>query len=173
MIDREKIRRRVESLLRAHDVTAPPVPVEKIARALGVRVHRLPFEEDLSGMIYLDGKTPIIGVNAQHHPNRRRFTVAHELGHLLLHRKALAGKVHVDRRFPVLMRDATSASGLDSREIEANQFAAEMLMPLSLLLPEIQRKKAFDIDDDKPVTEIANRFRVSKQALQFRLLNLS
>ena len=173
MIDREKIRKRVESLLRVHDVLAPPVPVEKIAKALGVKVHRVPFEEDLSGMIYMDGETPIIGVNARHHVNRRRFTVAHELGHLMLHRNTLAGRVHVDRRFPVLMRDATSASGLDSREIEANQFAAELLMPKSFLVLEIRRKKAFDIDDDKPVMELANKFQVSKQALQFRLLNLS
>ena len=99
-------------------------------------------------MIYMDRETPIIGVNSHHHVNRRRFTVAHELGHLILHRKALAGRVHVDRRFPVLMRDSAAASGLDPREIEANQFAAELLMPTPLLLAEIRRKKAFDIDDD-------------------------
>ena len=172
MTSTEPVRARVESLLRSHGLTTPPVPVEKIAKALGVQVQGVPFDDDLSGLIYIDGKKPIIAVNSRHHLNRRRFTIAHELGHFVLHKEALAGQIHVDRGFRVLMRDGTSASGTDGREIEANQFAAELLMPKSFVLTEVRRKKTRSPDETTPLLAIAKRFQVSEQALQFRMLNL-
>lgn len=153
-------------------MTAPPVPVERIAKALGIKVQRVALDDDLSGLIYIDGQRPIIGVNSRHHPNRRRFTLAHELGHFVLHSDALAGQVHVDRGFRVLMRDQKSASGTDGREIEANQFAAELLMPKAFILAEISRRKIAFLDENAPLGAIAKKFQVSEQALQFRMLNL-
>lgn len=172
MTSSEVVRAQAERLLSDCGVTAPPVPVERIAKALGVRVHRVPFEDDLSGLIFIDGQRPVIGVNSRHHPNRRRFTVAHELGHFVLHKEVLAGQVHVDRGFRVLMRDANSASGMDGREIEANQFAAELLMPKSFVLAEVRRRRVAFLDENAPLSAIAKKFQVSEQALQFRMLNL-
>lgn len=79
--------------------------------------------------------------------------------------------VHVDKQFPVLMRDAVSATATDIVEIQANQFAAELLMPADLLEQELA-KKPFDIDDERPLEELAKKFRVSKQALEYRIRNL-
>lgn len=171
MIEFNEIRKRVEALLKKHDVTAAPVPVEKIAKSLGARVRHSPLDEELSGMIYIKGDTPIIGVNSRHHPNRQKFTIAHEIAHLELHRDSITNQVHVDRKFPVLMRNADSATGTERMEIEANRFAAELLMP-SFLLDEMLRKKGFDIDDEKPLESLARKFRVSKQALEFRVRNM-
>ena len=84
-------------------------------------------------MIYIKDGVPIIGVNSLHHPNRQRYTIAHELGHLELHRQLITSEVHVDKGFPVLMRDPKSATGTELHEIEANQFAAELLMPRTLI----------------------------------------
>ena len=95
-IRRRYIRRLVDELLARTGVTGAPVPVVGIAKALGVQVRRQRAEPDLSGFLLRDAGGPraIIGVNSQHHQNRRRFTVAHELGHFLLH----AGeRLHVDR----------------------------------------------------------------------------
>ena len=171
MVSPNEIRRRVKALLEEHDVKALPVPVEKIARSLGAWVRHSPLDEELAGMIYIKGSTPIIGVNSLHHPNRRRFTIAHEIAHLELHRDSIIDQVHVDRRFPVLMRDANSATGTERMEIEANQFAAELLMPSSLLIKSL-KKKGFDIDDEEPLEGLAKKFRVSKQALEFRIRNM-
>src|SRR5438093_13625316 len=110
-------------------IKSPPAPLEKIAKALGAQVRFAPFDDELSGMIYIKAGLPIIGVNALHHPNRQRFTVAHELGHLELHRYMITTAVHVDKEFPALMRDSNSATGMERIEIEANQFAAALLMP--------------------------------------------
>lgn len=120
-------------------------------------------------MISIREGFPIIGVNSQHHPNRQRFTIAHELGHLTLHRDAIEERVHVDKTFQVLMRNTNSASGTERIEIEANQFASELLMPLRLLDPLLGR---YDIDDDEPLQRLAHMFRVSKQALEYRIRNI-
>ena len=172
MLSLDEIQKRVKALLEKQNVTAAPVPVQKIAKALGARVRRSALDEDLSGMIYLKGSTPIIGVNSRHHPNRQRFTIAHEIAHLALHRNSIINQVHIDRKFPVLMRDTNSATGTEHMEIEANRFAAELLMPTSLL-SEMLKKKGFDIDDEKPLERLARKFRVSKQALEFRIRNVT
>ena len=179
MVRSNKIRRLVKALLEEHDVRAPPVPVEKIAKSLGAWVRHSPLDDELSGMIYIKGSTPIIGVNSLHHPNRQRFTIAHEIAHLQLHKDSIIDQVHVDRKFPVLMRDAipglrrdaNSATGTEHMEIEANQFAAELLMPSSLLIKMLEKEK-FDIDDEGPLEGLAKKFRVSKQALEFRIRNM-
>jgi Zn-dependent peptidase ImmA (M78 family) len=161
---------RAEQLLARLGIQSAPTPVEKIAKALGAHVRFSPFDEELSGMIYIKDGVPIIGVNSLHHPNRQRYTIAHELGHLELHRQLITGEVHVDKNFPVLMRDPKSAKGTELLEIQANQFAAELLMP-STLIGQALAGKNFDIDDEGPIEELAKKFRVSKQALGYRIRN--
>ena len=123
-------------------------------------------------MIYSKRRSPIIGVNSLHHSNRQRFTIAHEVAHLILHRRLIADHVHVDKRFPILMRDSNSATGTQRMEMEANSFAAELLMPSFLLLPML-KKNGFDIDDEKPLEKLSRKFRVSKQALDYRIRNIT
>jgi Zn-dependent peptidase ImmA (M78 family) len=159
---------RAQELLASLDIKSAPIPVEKIAKALAVQVRFSPFDDELSGMIYVKDGVPIIGVNSLHHPNRQRFTIAHELGHLELHRQMITSNVHVDKNFPALMRDPRSATGTEQVEIEANQFAAALLMPDGLIEQALAGKQ-FDIDDDGPMEEIAKKFRVSKQALEYRI----
>jgi Zn-dependent peptidase ImmA (M78 family) len=161
---------RARQLLARLGIQSAPTPVEKIAKALGAHVRFSPFDEELSGMIYIKDGVSIIGVNSLHHPNRQRYTIAHELGHLELHRQLITSEVHVDKNFPVLMRDTKSATGTELLEIEANQFAAELLMP-SALIKQALTGKTLDIDDEGPIEELAKKFRVSKQALEYRVRN--
>ena len=166
--------REAEALLLRHNISKVPVPLEKIARAEGARVRCVPLDHELSGMVYIKKDTPIIGVNALHHPHRQRFTIAHEIGHLILHRPHILNNVHVDKEFRVsfgLRRDARSTLGIDLMEIEANQFAASLLMP-QFFIDTIMNKKEFDIDNEGPIETFAQKLRVSKQALQFRIQNL-
>jgi Zn-dependent peptidase ImmA (M78 family) len=170
-IDANDPERKAQELLNSFGSVGSPVPVEKIAKSIGVQVRFSPLDDELSGMIYIKDGVPIVGVNSIHHPNRQRFTIAHELGHYQLHRDVLSSAVHVDKNFPVLMRDANSATGWDKREIEANQFAAALLMPKSSIEHALGGKP-LDIDDDRPLEEIARKFRVSKQALEYRIRKL-
>ncbi|MCY4357006.1 MAG: ImmA/IrrE family metallo-endopeptidase [Gammaproteobacteria bacterium] len=162
------IKKQARTILEDNQILEPPVPVEKIAKALGANLRFSPLDDELSGMIYIKDCKPIIGINALHHPNRRRFTIAHECGHLILHRALIKKEVHVDKAFPMLMRDSISSSGVNNMEIEANHFAAELLMPESLLIFAIGGK-TFDIDDEGVVTAFAKNFQVSTAAMRFRL----
>jgi Zn-dependent peptidase ImmA (M78 family) len=159
---------RAQQLLARLGIQSLPIPVEKIAKALGALVRFSPFDSELSGMVYIKDGVPIIGVNSMHHPNRQRFTIAHELGHLELHRQMITSSVHVDKNFPALMRDPKSSTGTEQIEIEANQFAAELLMPRALVDLALGEKQ-FDIDDDGPIEALAKKCRVSKQALEYRI----
>ena len=172
MLQFHDIKTHVRNLLRDHRIKAVPVPVDEIANALGALVRYCPFDEELSGMIYIKGSRPIIGVNSLHHPNRQRFTIAHEVAHLVLHRHLIADRIHVDKRFPVLMRDTSSATGTRLMEMEANRYAAELLMPSFLLLPMLKRN-GFDIDDERPLEILSRKFHVSKQALGYRIRNIN
>src|SRR6202167_2516650 len=131
-LPRESVEARASKLLANLGIEEIPVPVEKIAKSLGARVRFSPLDDELSGFVFIKDGVPIIGVNSLHHPNRQRFTIAHEIGHLELHRNMIATAVHVDKSFPALMRNSQSAAGIEQVEIEANQFAAELLMPRAI-----------------------------------------
>jgi Zn-dependent peptidase ImmA (M78 family) len=154
-------------LLKSLNIRSSPVPVDKIAKAMGVQLKFSPLDDELSGMIFIKDGTPIIGVNALHHSNRQRFTIAHEIGHLVMHRNILENEVHVDKQFKILMRDGLAATGTDLIEIQANQFAAELLLPSFLL--DTLLSKEFDIDDEGPLDALAKKFKVSKQMLEYRI----
>ena len=163
---------KTQQLLAQLGIHSAPIPVEKVAKALGAQVRFSPFDKELSGMVYVKDEVPIIGVNSLHHPNRQRFTIAHELGHLQLHRQMIESKVHVDNKFPSLMRDSKSATGTERIEIQANQFAAELLMPRKLIKKALAGQQFdIDIDDDGPIEKLAKMFRVSKQALAYGIRN--
>jgi Zn-dependent peptidase ImmA (M78 family) len=155
-------------LIEQHGIKTAPVPIERIARALGVKVQYAPFDGELSGMAFIKDGVPIIGVNSLHHPNRQRFTLAHELAHIQLHRDQLENAVHVDKGS--LRRDLLSAAGTDSTEREANAFAAELLMPPALLAAALDGR-TLDLENEELVAGLAKRFRVSTMALQHRLQN--
>ena len=164
-----EIRKKVDHLLATHEITMPPVDVDGLATALGIMVSRTPTNDDVSGFIYKQKDNPtVIGVNSNHHPNRQRFTVAHELGHFFLHDKT---EVHVDQ-FVVRLRNTASATGEDRDEIEANRFAAELLMPVRMVSEEISRLQIHDFSDDRAMTQLAKQFQVSVQAMSHRLTGL-
>ncbi|MFZ1991962.1 MAG: ImmA/IrrE family metallo-endopeptidase [Alphaproteobacteria bacterium] len=150
-----------------------PVPVDKIAKQRGAQLRYSPLDKELCGMVFVKDGVPIIGVNALHHPNRQRFSIAHEIAHLELHRDHIASKVHVDKGFQVsvLRRDANSATGTERLEIEANQFAAALLIPRRIL-DEVLAKAHVDIDDNEAMENWAKKFKVSKATLEFRIKNL-
>ena len=170
-VRRKHIRSLVENLIALHKIRTAPVPVEDVAVALGVEVQREPAEVELSGFLYRNRKrkTAIIGVNSIHHPNRQNFTVAHELGHYLLHD---FDDVHVDRQFKVWLRDESSSQGIDLEEKEANLFAAELLMPASFLRGDVKEIGVVDLDDERALAKLARRYGVSTQAMTFRLAYL-
>lgn len=155
-------------LLRKYDIDKPPVPVDEIAIAEGLRVVYHDLEDDVSGLLVRQDKSAVIGVNVKHHENRQRFTIAHELGHYLLHRDEPA--VFVDDVL-VHFRSDSPTGGFDPREAEANHFAASLLLPRGFLREDLHGT-AIDVSDDTAVRALARRYQVSAQALTIRLVKL-
>lgn len=171
-VRRRRIRELVDTLLAEVKSIAAPVPVWDIARKKGARIAVDSLEGDLSGFLFRDGVQTVIGVNTHHAAVRQNFTVAHELGHLLLHDQDYE-QLHVDRAFPtVRLRDDDSSKGVSDYEKEANLFAAELLMPVHFLEHDLAGRVGLDLHDDGFIPTLAKKYGVSVQALMFRLQNL-
>ena len=179
-VRKKHIRSLVERLLAHNGVKSAPVPVEDIAQALGIEVRHTPAEEHLSGFLVRAPGTgrAIMGINKNQHPNRRRFSIAHEIGHFLLHP---GQDIYVDERsesgLTVNLRGEDASAGTNPEEIEANMFAAELLMPIALLKADLASTGTLDfLDDDsleRMLAGLAKKYGVSKQALTYRLANLA
>ncbi|WP_408589299.1 ImmA/IrrE family metallo-endopeptidase [Novosphingobium sp.] len=167
---KQSARDQAKAVLAEFGVESAPVPVERIIKRRNIKVQFSPLDKELSGMALIKDGISIIGVNALHHPNRQRFTMAHELGHHVMHHEAINGTVHVDKGFAmILMRDDLAAQGTDRMEIEANAFASELLMPASIL-EKLLDVGSVDLDETSTLEAIAKRFKVSLSALQYRLM---
>jgi Zn-dependent peptidase ImmA (M78 family) len=147
-----------------------PVNVEAIARHLRAQVVEEHLDRDVSGMLYRDEERPaLIGVNIYHGRTRRRFTIAHEIGHLVLD----AGRPLVVDHVRVNFRDSNSSTATDREEIQANAFAAELLMPRDQVLahgrPALQAEGAIE---SVVIRDLAEGFGVSEAAMEYRLINL-
>lgn len=145
-----------------------PIDVEAIVKALGIAIRTQELEDSVSGMLVMKGGRTTIGVNENHHSNRQRFTLAHELGHFLLHSNL--SSIFIDASI-IFFRDGTSSEGSKAQEIEANAFAAELLMP-EKQLREIINNQPLDAFDEGAVRRLATQFGVSSQALTIRLTKL-
>ena len=169
-ISTRSIEHRANEVLEKAGFFEVPLPVDLVARRLGLRVEPTDLGDDISGLLVIDNGKGTIGYNASHPRVRQRFSIAHELGHFLLHRNDL--QLFIDKRYAIAFRDKRSSSGEYRREREANAFAAALLMPESLMRREI-RKHDFDLGDEATLDALAEAFDVSVQAMAYRLANLN
>jgi Zn-dependent peptidase ImmA (M78 family)/DNA-binding XRE family transcriptional regulator len=149
-------------LLEKAEVSEPPVEIEELAVRCGAVVFNRHFPDSLSGLVFVVHDRAMIGINKDHHSNRRRFSLAHELGHFVLgHHLGSSDEVdslHIDT-------DEGHPPGFDwHAERAANDFAAELLMPRRLM------SAAFERSQDP--SELADQFKVSRLAMGYRLVNL-
>lgn len=161
-------KRKAQQLLDSAQITAAPVSLDRVAEVVGARVHYEPYDgEDLSGMAYRQPNGQrVIGVNSMHSERRQRFTIAHEVGHLLLHANE---DLHVDKNFPIGLRTEVSSLAIDDKEIEANQFAAELLMPATWVLADARDLQIDFEHDDEAIKDLADKYEVSVRAMTIRL----
>lgn len=160
-----------------------PIPVKDIAdshyriyvgRSTSL-VEKLPdsvqkrgLNASLSGLLLLGQNVKEIWVaaaEAERSQGRERFTIAHELGHFLLHSEE---SVSSSNFFICRTKDVhrtTSSQNKRGKEVEANRFAAELLMPEQLVEQLAHQWKA-------SIPKMANLFDVSTEAMGIRLTQL-
>lgn len=132
-----------------------PVDLNRICRQLGVGVYRyadvcLPPDIVLEGdgFLYFEGDKPIILFDQEKPPVRIRFTIAHELGHLIL------GHVTPERD----VDPDWEQRQIETVEADANQFAARLLAPACVLW-------GLGVHTAEEISRFCN---ISKQAAQVR-----
>lgn len=164
---KQQAEQRALQLLSELGIDCAPVDVIDIAEKSGAAVIEKPLEDTVSGFLLVKNKQAVIVFNANHHSNRQRFTIAHELGHYLLHKEKA---FFLDSQM-TFYRDQHSSEGIYWHEIEANTFAAALLMPNDLLESYL-RNQQFDLYNPLDVTSLSSKFGVSEQALTIRLVSL-
>jgi len=137
-------------------ISTTPLDVERLVFSLGIRLNSVPLDDEISGHLALTEQGWAITVNSLHHPKRQRFTVAHELGHYMLHRRKC--QEFTDKK---LFR------GVDQNpmETEANTYAADLLMPADHF-------KDFITITSNKIDAIASYFGVSALAVRVRAKTL-
>ncbi len=132
-----------------------PVNLNGILRDFGISLIEKELNSDISGKIYIENNKFSIMVNDYHSNNRKRFTIAHELGHYLLHYDEILKAAIVDNS---LYRSDRLSTRID---VEANRFAAKLLMPMDLIEKIKQEKNNLNY--------ISSELQVSREALCIRL----
>ena len=139
-----------------------------LCKSLGIQVLNVHFKKAHgSGALIHEGDSWIIYVNDNDSSQRKRFTVAHELGHYFSYKIGLAAKKYIDDHHGH-MQDFAMCEAMDGEcrllEMEANQFASRILMPENAV------NKLYT--EGKNVEEMAKYFGVSECAMTFRLMDL-
>jgi Zn-dependent peptidase ImmA (M78 family) len=123
---------------------------------------------------FLDADANLVAVEANHHEHRQRFSIAHEVGHYVLHylpRTAPGGVfacTTADMETSALPGGGASAERLQHirQEVEANQFAGELLMP------EASVRAMYKVTGGV-AWKLARHFRVSPRSMEIRLEQLN
>lgn len=158
----------VDNIFSDNDEIRLPVDIENIIDKLKIDLVNYTFEDDISGVLVLNEGQPTIGVNQGHSEVRRRFTIAHELGHFVLHKGK--GEMFMDK---VLFRKSSQEYNVrdEKMEKEANYFAANILMP-EKVVRKLFAASISDFYDDSTIQDLAKKFKVSSSAMTYRLINL-
>lgn len=155
----ERAAARVRAELDIHHPTE--APIEAVAHLRGATVRPKRSDGAQATLVRLGGRA-IIGVATGLTPGQRRFAIAHELGHFEMH-------AHLSYLGLCTGEDLLPAYRESGREAEANEFAAELLMPAALLRPrcDVERVR-WD-----PIEELEREFEVSLTAAAIRFLNFT
>lgn len=142
-----------------------PVNIEGIIRSLGIELDKkAELDDSISGQIEkLSTGAYKISVNKNDHYFRQRFTMAHELAHFLFHRSLIGDGVDDNKAYRSTSEGRFYNTNITGKhETQANQFAASVLMPESLII-ELRDEFGDDLDG------LSNKLQVSKQAISIRL----
>lgn len=165
---RSEIENRATQILRDHNLLSIPVDPLCIAKALKIKVQNAVFsEQDKSGVIVKRNNIFSIFLNDNEPPTRKRFTIAHEIGHSLLHMGTGADDDFIDTNDNFRSTEAYEADDWSPervREWEANVFASALLMNSELL------KKIWGEVSDPAI--LSWKFQVSQNAMIVRLTQL-
>jgi Zn-dependent peptidase ImmA (M78 family) len=172
--DIKKIEKLTESIIAEDGISSPGFSIEHVARKRGLKVMAYDLGAEISGVLVIANGAGTIGVNPQDPKVRQRFTMAHEFGHYIMHAKSLKDKFFVDSNFILKFRSTNPYTPAElKQELEANAFAAALLMPKFLITEEMDKAEYADLRELELIDRLAKVFKVSSAAMTYRLTNLN
>ena len=139
-----------------------PVDVEFLARSLGLIINKAHLQSDISGMMEKHKDTFNLTVNASDSSNKQRFTIAHEIGHYMLHRHLIGDGLTDDRVYRSMPHSKFFNARIGpNEETEANKFAVTLLMPYPAIKNDL-------LSNQYTVESMANKYGVSRSAMAIR-----
>ena len=163
------IHRKADAILQALPEITFPIRVEDIVKSNGLKVVPYLLEEEISGMLVIENGVGIITFNQAESRVRRRFTIAHEFGHYILHKGV--SSLFVDKMFRASKDYPAYKPENVIYEQEANAFAAALLMPEQAVKDQVEALN-MDLGNEKGLKELSKIFDVSTTAMYYRLFNL-
>lgn len=160
------INSKVSAILRSMSDISLPIRIEEIARSRGLTIMPYSLGDDVSGLLSIENGKGTIGYNQDEPKVRRRFTIAHELGHFELHRDK--SDLFVDKQFIYRSQNSRNSPVNLVMEQEANFFASAILMPTDLVRAEIE-KIEMDLGSEEAIKQLASIFEVSTTAMSIRI----
>lgn len=170
----KEIREKALIFCKENNINSAPVEIIRVCNNYGIKVFETYLKEDVSGLIIVGDKKwdeydsdKFILVNLSESAARRRFTIAHELAHYILHRNGDTLYAHRDMN--------TDGENKTKIEREANYFAANILMPEAEVKNFVENVRSFVIGKVPSfilVKEVADAFAVSESAADVRLRQL-
>jgi len=151
----------IDAITRAQ--RSAPVDIEGLAGDLGIRVNTNALDDDVSGeLVRISPDKYEIHLNENDSKSRRRFTLAHELGHFIYHKDLVGEGLDDDKAYRSTNVGHYHNTRIGRREeTQANKFAAKILMP-SKLIEELQA-------EGLSRKQVAQKLQVSEHALAIRL----
>ena len=161
-----------EKILNVEKKNSFPIPIIKICTNMGFKIYTQELPSNIGGYIVIDGELKerfqsdrIISVNCEESSMRRRFTVAHELGHFLF---------DFDPNESILFYNAFEQDHAEGEnrdeELRANRFAAELLMPEAEFVKKFQEYKVAYRDQLYDIVQaLSDYFLVPPKAVKRRI----
>lgn len=145
----------------------PPLDIEWLAEWLGIEVEVRPLPSKVAGFYMRTKNRPHAVINSKDSPQRRRWTLAHEIAHHIM------GMVtRVDSVFELYSKQSSSKKDQNPHSIDeraCDRFTAELLMPAQLV-----KKLAAEVEHGRydRTAILAGKFEVSVTAMRIRLREL-
>ena len=151
-----------------------PIPVEEIAQAVDIVEIRVEALDSFDGALVTatpEKAEASILVNAKSGIERQRYTIGHELGHYLhpLHIPSAGGFWCTSEDMHRLRSENISLKVKQEKEIQANIFAAELLLPRKSFICDLRNEKSLDLEC---IRTLASRYCMSKEATARRYVTL-
>lgn len=159
-----KAKQHAEKILKDFSITSAPVDVKDMAQKMGIEIGYAPSAKYSGMLVRKSDGVILMGINNNENTGRMRFTIAHEIGHYILHPK---DNVTID------YRDKYHAIQKPQKEKQADFFAANLLMPEPLIKKDFVEATKNGVFFEEDLIRLADKYQVSGDAMRWRLFNLN